>query len=239
MADEVAALLKATRARLRAAADPEFAAGLRRFFKEPVKPYGVRTPYLRELARLAYAQVKHWPVAERDRFVTELWKSGMLEEGVIVCHVYRRFAKTCDRREFSMFEQWLNRYVGNWSHCDGVSTWLIAASIANRPELTVRLARWTKSKNRWKRRAAAVSLIQEAKRGRSTETIFQICGLLRGDADDMVRKGVGWLLKETYPKRPREEIRFLGDWRASAPRLVLRLAAEKMTGKDRQWLLKG
>src|ERR1700685_3864611 len=236
MPDEVAALLKTTRARLKAASDRKFAAGLRGFFKEPVNPYGVRTPQLREFARLAYHDLRLWPVAARDRFVTELWKSGMLEEGVIVCHLYRRFAKSCDKREFSMFEQWLDRYVRNWSHCDGVSTWLIAASIANRPELMTTLARWTKSKNRWKRRAAAVSLIQEAKQGRNTETIFQVCGLLHGDTDDMVRKGIGWLLKETYPKRPRETIRFLDDWRASAPRLVLRLAAEKMTAQNREWL---
>jgi 3-methyladenine DNA glycosylase AlkD len=234
-----AALLKNIRLRLKAAADPEFAVGVRQFFKEPVKPYGVRTPQLRELARVAYAQVKHWPVAERDRFVTQLWKSDMLEEGVIVCHLYRRFAKSCGEREFWMFEQWVDRYVTNWSNCDGVSTWLIAASIANRPGLADRLTRWTKSKNRWKRRSAAVSLIQEAKQGRNTETIFHICGLLLNDTDDMVRKGVGWLLKETYPKMPREVIRFLDDWRPTAPRLVLRLAAEKMTAQHREWLLKG
>jgi 3-methyladenine DNA glycosylase AlkD len=239
MADKVAALLKTTRTWLKSAADPEFAAGVRRFFKEPVQPRGVPAPQVREVARLAYRELKQWPVAERDRFVTELWKSGVLEEGSVVCYVYRRFAKSCDRREFVMFEQWIDRYVKNWGHCDGVSTWLIAASIANRPELMSGLARWTKSKNRWKRRAAAVSLIQEAKQGRSTETIFQICDLLRGDSDDLVRKGVGWLLKETYPKRPRETIRFLEQWRKSAPRLVLRLAAEKMTGQHREWLLKG
>lgn len=233
------ALLKDIRSQLKAAADPEFEAGLRWFFKEPVKPYGVRTPLLRELARLAYAQVKHWPVAERDRFVTELWKSGMLEQGVIVSHLYRRFASSCGEREFDMFEKWIDRYVRNWSHCDGVSTWLIAASIANRPGLADRLAQWTKSKNRWKRRSAAVSLIQEAKQGRNTETIFHICDLLLKDADDMVRKGVGWLLKETYPKKPREALQFLDHWRATAPRLTLRLAAEKMTAKHREWLLKG
>lgn len=235
--DTVRALLKDMRAQLKAAADPEFAAGLRWFFKEPVKPYGVRTPQVRELARLAYAQVKHWPVSNRDRFVTELWESGMLEEGVLVTHLYRRFAKSCQEREFAMFEQWIDRYVDNWSHCDGVSTWLIAACIQNRPGLADRLPAWTKSKNRWKRRSAAVSLIQEAKRGRQTETIFHICDLLLGDAEDMVQKGIGWLLKETYPKRPREVLEFLDPWRARAPRLVLRLAAEKMNPRDRRRLM--
>jgi 3-methyladenine DNA glycosylase AlkD len=233
----VAGLLKETRARLKAAADPKFASSLRVFFKEPVKPYGVRTPQVRELARLAYRELKPWPAADRDRFAEELWKSGMLEEGVLVCHLYRRFAKSCDEREFAMFERWIDRYVTNWSHCDGVSTWLIAASISNRPELTGRFARWTKSRNRWKRRSAAVSLILEAKRGRSTETIFHICDLLLGDADDMVQKGVGWLLKETYPKKPRETLQFLAGRRSNAPRLVLRLAAEKMTVRDKQRLL--
>jgi len=239
MVKRIEDLLKATRAQLKAAADPEFAAGVRRFFKEPVQPHGIPAPQVREVARLGYRELKQWPVAERDRFVTELWKSGVLEEGSVVCYVYRRFAKVCDEREFEMFERWLDLYVKNWGHCDGVSTWLIAASIANRPELVSKLARWTKSKNRWKRRAAAVSPIYEAKRGRNTDTIFQICGLLRDDTDDLVRKGVGWLLKETYPKRPREVIRFLDNWRPSAPRLVLRLAAEKMTAAHREWLLKG
>jgi hypothetical protein len=53
----------------------------------------------------------------------------------------------------------------------------------------------------------------------------------------MVQKGVGWLLKETYPKKPRETLDFLDGWRPRAPRRVLRLAAEKMISRDRAWLL--
>jgi 3-methyladenine DNA glycosylase AlkD len=233
----VTALLKDVRGELQAAADPNFAAGVRRFFKEPVKPYGVRTPAIRELARSAYRECKDWPVAERDRFADRLWRSGMLEEGALVPHFYRRFSNSCGEREFALFERWIDRYVTNWAHCDGVSTWLIAACIENRPGLADRLAPWTRSKNRWKRRSAAVSFIQEAKRGRQTETILHISGLLLHDADDMVRKGVGWLLKETYPKKPREVLEFLDPFRNSAPRLVLRLAAEKMTERDHRWLM--
>jgi len=232
-------LLRTTREQLKTLVSPGFAGQLRWFFHEPVDPYGVRSPQVQQVARAVYHEVKGWSVAQRDQFINDLWKSGKLEEGVIACHVYRRFSKQCGTREFAMFERWINRYVRNWSHTDGVAAWLIAASIANEPELISKLPAWTKSRNRWKRRAAAVSLLQEAKQGRNTESIFQICELLRNDSDEMVQKGLGWLLKETYPRKPREVIGFLDGWRSTAPRLVLRYAAEKMTPKDKQWLLRG
>lgn len=233
----MADLLRTTRQQLKALASPGFVDQLRWFFREPVDPYGVRSPQIQQVSREVYRAVKNLPVVQLDRFMDELWKSGKLEEGVVACHVYRRFARQCGRREFALFERWINRYVRNWAHTDGVSGWLIAASIANCPELIARLPAWTKSKNRWKRRAAAVSLLQEAKQGRNTDRIFQICELLRDDSDEMVQKGIGWVLKETYPKKPREVLRFLEPWRSTAPRLVLRYAAEKMTARDKKWLL--
>ena len=99
-----------------------------------------------------------------------------------------------------------------------------------------KLPPWTRSRNRWKRRAAAGALLQEAKKGRSTEAIFAIARMLRDDPDDMVRKGVGWLLKETYPRRPRELVSLLTGW-SGAPRLMLRYACEKMTPGDRARVL--
>ena len=237
MAVDGAALLNRVRTQLRASAKPEFAAGVRRFFREPVDPYGVPAAEIRVIVRQVYRELKNSPCKERDHVLTAFWKSGKLEEGAVVCYVYRRFSSECGEREFRLFESWLDRHVQNWSHCDGVASWLVAASVANCPQLLTKLIPWTNSKNRWKRRAAAVSLIQEAKRGKNTQSIFRICDLLRRDEDEMVQKGVGWLLKETYPRRPREVLQFLKDWRATAPRLVLRYAAEKMTAKHRKWVL--
>jgi 3-methyladenine DNA glycosylase AlkD len=230
-------LVEVTRAHLRAAADPVFAAGVRNFFQEAVDPHGVRTPQVQAIMRLVYRELKAWPKAQRDQYIDQLWKSGKLEEGALVCHVYRRFSKECGAAEFKMFEKWIDRYVKNWSHCDGVSSWLVSASIANHPELIDELTVWTKSRNRWKRRAAAVSLLQEAKRGENTDSILRICEMLRNDPDVMVQKGVGWVVKEAYPRRPSEVLEFLADWRTTAPRLILRYAAEKMTPQHRKWLM--
>lgn len=226
-------------AELERLADERVRQSLDRFFtaEQRVDSYGVASPDLKRIAKDVYPTVKKWPVAERDRFCTELWTGAKSEGGAIVCYIYKRFAKTCGAREFRLFTQWLNRYVSNWGHTDGLSLWLLGASIANEPALIGKLDGWTGSKNRWKRRAAAVALVPSARRGLHTREIFRIAEPLMPDEDDMVRKGVGWLLKETYPNKPAEVMRFLMPRRAQTSRLVLRYAAEKMTVEHRTRLL--
>lgn len=220
------------------AADPRRVAGAERFFTgQPIVMRGVGAPAIHRVARDVYPRVKKLTVAERDRLCTDLWASGRHEEGALVCYLYRRFAKHCGAREFTLFTRWLERYVQNWAHCDGLALWLLGASIANDAALLEKLVPRAGSKDRWKRRAAAVALVYPAKRGEHTRVILRIAGPLMEDVDDMVQKGVGWLLKETYPKRPKEVVRFLEANRGKTTRLVLRYAAEKMTAKDRARVL--
>lgn len=218
-------------------ADPRFADGQRRFFRQEVKTCGVRGDAVQEIARQVYAEVKRWPATRREELMERLWKRGWLEGGAVVCHVMRRFARTFGEREFLLFEDWLDRHVRNWAHTDGVASWLVAGCLANDPSLLERIWQWTDSPNRWKRRAAAVSLLQEAKRGRHTEFVLRVARKLLPERDDMVEKGVGWLLKEAYPPRPAEVTAFLLRERNAASRLTLRYAAEKMTAADRRKVL--
>jgi 3-methyladenine DNA glycosylase AlkD len=225
------ALVDAIRAELAKRIDPEYLEGCRNFFKEEVDPWGVRSADLKAVEAMAYKQIRPLPRSERYKLFDELWRSGKLEEGAMVCHIGRRFKREFGKAEFSLFERWIDEYVHNWSHCDGVSSWLLAGCIENHPALRDKLIPWTRSKNRWKRRASAVSFLQEAKHGRSFDFICDVCTRLEKDADVMVQKGAGWLLKETYPKRPEEVLEFIR--LRSFPRLVVRYAAEKMSRPDR------
>lgn len=225
------------RRRLLGHCDDGFRRGQRAFFRHEVDSFGVRGDAVKELAREAVAEVKRWPPGERDELMERLWRMGKLESGALVCHVMRRFGKSFGRREFPVFERWLDQYVNNWAHADGVASWLAAACVGNDPSLLGELWAWTDSLNRWKRRASAVSLLQEAKQGRQTEFIFRVAKKLLPDRDDMVEKGVGWLLKETYPRKPAETVAFLLREGRAASRLTLRYAAEKMSAADRRRVL--
>jgi 3-methyladenine DNA glycosylase AlkD len=211
--------------------DPIYREGCRAFFKETVDPWGVRSADLKRIEANVHRALKQQTPEDRYRLFDELWESGRLEEGAMVCHLARKFHKEFGRDEFQRFERWLDGYVHNWAHCDGVASWLLAGCVENCPELRSKLIPWTRSKNRWKRRASIVSLLQEAKKGRSIDFICDISKRLERDPDPMVQKGIGWVLKEMYPKRPEDTLEFLR--LNSFPRLVIRYAAEKMSTIDR------
>ena len=197
----------------------------------------IAAPKIHQVARDFYPEIKNLPIRDRDRLSTGLFATRNFAEGAFVCYIYRRFAKHCGAREFKMFTSWLDNYVHNWDLTDGLSLWLLGASIANDATLIAKLDVWTRSKNRWKRRAAAVCLVYSAKHGEHTQAILRIATPLIADEDDMVQKGVGWLLKETYPKKPTEVAHFLIANRERTTRLVLRYAAEKMTAVDKARVL--
>ena len=221
------------RARMDAVAQPARIAGARRFFKEPVHPRGVAAPDQKRIAAAVYQAIRLWPVADRDALCSALWRNGKLEDGTLACYVYQRFKKQCGKEAFELFESWIDHYVSNWAQCDSVAPTLLAACIANEPALMRRFPKWIKSKNRWKRRAAAVALIHEAKAGRNTAFLFEMAEGLLEDEDEMVQKGVGWLLKEAYPQKPREVVEFMLPRLHRMPRLMVRYAAEKMSPAHR------
>ena len=78
------------------------------------------------------------------------------------------------------------------------------------------------------RRAAAVSLVVPAKRGEFLDDALAIADLLLVDADDMVRKGYGWLLKEASRRHRDEVYEFVLARRDVMPRTALRYAIELM-----------
>ena len=189
-------LLESLRARLQAAANPRDRAAIRRFFREQVDPYGVPAALVHELTRHALPILRQRSPAARDRFFNHLMQSGKYEEGMLVIYLARRFTRHCGPCEWKLWERWIDRYVSNWAHCDGISMHLLGAALANHPSLAPQLESWTASPNLWKRRAAAASLVREARQGRHKALVNRILKALEKDEADLIKKAVIWLKRE-------------------------------------------
>jgi 3-methyladenine DNA glycosylase AlkD len=67
--------------------------------------------------------------------------------------------------------------------------------------------------------------------------IIRLSGVLLQDEDDMVQKGLGWLLRETAKADPKRTVPYLMRIRETAPRLVLRTACETLPAGTRVKIL--
>jgi 3-methyladenine DNA glycosylase AlkD len=96
---------------------------------------------------------------------------------------------------------------------------------------------WAKKRSRWHQRAAAVSLIRSTRAHKNFEHIQRITELLVASDDDMVQKGLGWLLREAAKANREQTVQYLMTIRERAPRLVLRTACETLPTKLQEAVL--
>lgn len=208
------------------------AKGVQWFFKEEIKSRGWYAADLRSLAR----QFRRKVIEERGKeegvqflmqVADRLFTGRVLEEKVFAVFLLEGQAAKLGDEEFARFESWLDR-ISSWADHDALVHYLIAPMVAAKPPRTRFVFRWAKSKNRWHRRAACVALIQGTRQKLFFPDIVRLSNMLLSDEDDMVQKGLGWLLRETAKAGPKRTVPYLMKIRVRAPRLVLRTACETL-----------
>jgi 3-methyladenine DNA glycosylase AlkD len=199
-----------------------------RFFKEGVKLYGLTVPTVNRLARAYYKEIRQRSKQDVFALCEELWRSGYMEEALVACTWSHAVHKAYQPEDIEVFERWVSRYVTNWATCDTLCNHSVGDLLDMYPALVHVLKGWATSENRWMRRAAAVSLIVPAKRGKFLEDVFRIADILLLDSDDLVRKGYGWMLKEAAESHEWEVFDYVMRNKSVMPRTSLRYAIEKM-----------
>lgn len=199
-----------------------------RFFKEKIKIYGVKTATVGKISKETFKNIKDKNKKDIFSFCEELWQSGYMEETFIACNWSYNVWKQYEKDDFAIFERWINQYINNWASCDTFCNHTVGKFIEIFPEYLSELKKWTQSKNRWVKRASAVSLIIPARNGQFLKDIFEIADSLLLDQDDMVQKGYGWLLKVASQAHQQEVFAYVMKKKDIMPRTALRYAIEKM-----------
>jgi 3-methyladenine DNA glycosylase AlkD len=212
---------------LRDHGSPGHAAGVQWFFKEEVQSHGWYTGDLRRYARALHKELVHdqallLDVAER------LFTSAALEEKALAVTMLEPALRRFGNPEFRRFETWFGQ-VRSWADHDALAMYLIGPLLVADLRRVKRPLRWASSPSRWRRRGAAVSLIHGIRRGLFYREATVVTERLVADRDDMVQKGLGWLLREWAKHDPRAAVPVLMAIRGRASRLVLRTACEKLS----------
>ena len=199
-----------------------------RFFKEDVKLYGIKSADVSRISKEHYKNITDKSKSHIFSLCNELWKSGYMEESFVACNWSYNVRKLFEPVDFDIFEKWVSTYVGNWASCDTLCNHTVGTFIEMYPEFLSGLKKWAQSKNRWVKRASAVSLIIPARRGKFLDDIFIIADILHSDKDDMVQKGYGWMLKAASEAHQKDVFNYVMRKKATMPRTSLRYAIEKL-----------
>jgi 3-methyladenine DNA glycosylase AlkD len=226
---KAAEIIKKLKNEIRAADRPENRINYQQFFKERLKePEGLKAVVLRSISNNGYKEIRGESLDQILRLCDQLLASDERYMRFVAFEWALKSKRHFRAGEFTRFERWLKTYVSSWGSCDHLCTGPIGVLIAQYQQLAVKVRPWRRSRNRWVRRGAAVSLIMPVRQRLLLDEVFRTADTLLEDQDDMVQKGYGWMLKEASNRFPDEVFAYVMKQKARMPRTALRYAIEKL-----------
>jgi len=226
---KAAEIVKKLKREIKAADRSQNRINYQQFHKEKLKePEGLRAAVLRDISSRGYREIKSEPLDAILHLCDRLMASDERYMRFFAFEWALKSKRHYRIGEFKRFERWLKTYVSNWGSCDHLCTGPIGVLVAQYPELAVKARPWRRSRNRWVRRGAAVSLIMPVRQRLLLNEVFRTADALLEDQDDMVQKGYGWMLKEASNRFPDEVFAYVMKHKARMPRTALRYAIEKL-----------
>jgi 3-methyladenine DNA glycosylase AlkD len=227
-----------------AAANPENARALARYFKVAPGSYGEGDSFLGvklgDLRRLAKTYVAS--PFEPDQWLPML-HSPIHEYRLIALVVMSERAKKSAKKSTKsgelrlIYDTYLGntRYVNNWDLVDVSCGPIVGGYLLDRDRSP--LYELAESELLWDRRIAMVSS-QYFLRRRETADLYRLAEILLPDRHDLIHKAVGWSLREAGKRVDRDELRrFLDQHVSVMPRTALRYAIEHFEPAERQHYL--
>lgn len=221
---------------LKELADPERAKISQRFFKTGDGEYGAGDLFLGIRVPALRAQVKQFEttdLAEAEKLLRSPFHEVRL---FAVFLLVRKFTRGSDEEKKAIYTLYLNNteLINNWDLVDSSAYQIVGYYLENRDRnVLYKLAR---SNLLWERRIAIIATYRFIKNGQFDDTLA-LSELLLDDAEDLMHKAVGWMLREVGNRDPKIEKDFLKKHYKNMPRTMLRYAIEKFPKEERKQYL--
>lgn len=210
------------------------AAFFSRFFKcgpgqygEGDRFLGLTVPQVRQVA----AQYRTMPLSDCVHLLASPYNEArLLGVLTLVAQYQRRHASDADRQ--AVFDAYLahRARVNNWNLVDASAPQIVGAHLLGRDRSL--LDELASSAVLWDRRIAVLATFTFI-RAREFADTLRLCETLLDDAEDLMHKACGWMLREVG-KRGESVLRdFLDAHAARMPRTMLRYSLEKLPAEAR------
>ncbi len=212
----------------------------RRFHKHnEYLSYGLKTADFAKIVKSFQPRFLALSLQRRLNLAAKLLGERVGELGHVGIHVLTLSVDELDPGHFSLLDRLGNEFR-SWSHVDHFCLCVMKPLLDKyRKEALSFLEDWNGSPNRWKRRGSVVAFTREVgESGEFTDEVLRLCENLIRDEEDIVRKGVGWALKDNLRSAPAKIIPYIKKLRKKGVSSTITLyAIRDLKGAEREEIL--
>jgi 3-methyladenine DNA glycosylase AlkD len=223
---------------LRSLGNTETAEHSQRFFKTGEGQYGAGDKFLGIRVPVLRKQISHFrdtPLTEVASVLHSPWHEERLFALLLLVVKYQ---KGDDAEKAAIYECYMDntRYINNWDLVDSSAPYIVGPYLEKGDKAV--LYTFARSGSLWERRIAVMATFHFIRQGHFDVT-FELADILLNDQEDLIRKAVGWMLREVGKRDSETEKTFLASRYKRMPRTMLRYAIEKFPDAERKRYLNG
>ncbi len=182
----------------------------KRFHKYEIHELGVEAKVRDKIFKQFTANLKELGCKEALMLARKLYSTRIEEFAMAGNYVLEIKSDCIDTKQLSYLDKNLN-YFRSWSTIDDFCIDVLQPVLVRFPKETIELLKkWNKSKNMWKRRASVVAFTRKiGESGKFTDIALELCNNLINDNNDLIKKGVGWALKDNVRGNKKKVIAYI------------------------------
>lgn len=201
--------------------------------------YGLYTSVYRKIMKDFKLKIAKLTLEQRKQLAMKLIQQNIGELGHAGIMVLRLSVDEFTFRDLRYIDGFMNHFC-SWSHVDHICGDVVQPLLEMYEKQVIQYCRiWSTSKNRWKRRASIVVFTRRsAVSGMYSDYTIELCERLKWDKEDIVRKGVGWALKDSLRSDKKRFIRYIMKLRREGISSTITLyAIRDLKGNERREIL--
>lgn len=201
--------------------------------------YGLRMPVLRNLLNRYKKDIQKLSCKDALALARKFFTSH-IEEQVLAGNYVLHIKRDClILARFNYLDKALG-HLNSWSTIDDFCMNVFQSILLEYPKKALVILRgWNKSKNMWKRRASVVVFTRKVgESGKFAKEALEFCENLIWAKEDLVRKAVGWCLKDVMRGDKKRVLAYVKDLRQrGVPSVITSYALRDMGKEEKQRIL--
>ncbi|MFX0024406.1 MAG: DNA alkylation repair protein [Candidatus Hermodarchaeota archaeon] len=209
--------------------------------KHKLKAYGLKVPEIEKIVKKFSNSFKELSFKEGINLARMFYTSEYIAQTSFGLKILEISLPKLIPQRFEILDE-ICGYLTGWGPTDSFSLYIMQPLLRKYPNKVIELlTKWNNSTHIWKKRSSVVTFTRKiGVEGNYVDILLEFCNNLIWDKEDLVRKAVGWALKDNMVGKNKEKVlNYVKNLRKKGVSSTITLyAIRNLKGKEREEILK-